>query len=87
MLPLNFALLKLFTDLEEADVNIVMDKLRDKYGHFRAFKRPALIEALMTAETNGLLEETHFDPDEKGTLRVFYRATDEGRAMIKKYIG
>jgi len=87
MLPFNYAILKLFLHVEEADASVVMDSLSDEYQKSRQFKKSTVIEALMTAEANGLLVETRFDLDEQQQLRVFYRATDEGRVMIERYIG
>ncbi|QJB57079.1 hypothetical protein [Pseudodesulfovibrio sp. zrk46] len=86
MIPLNYAILKMFTKVEEACADCVMDELRGTYGSFKAFKKPAIIESLMTAEANGLLEETRFDLDENNELRVYFRAHEEGAATINKYI-
>jgi len=87
MLPLNYAILQLFLNEETADVTLVMDRLADRYGKFRQFTPKAITEALMTAEANDLLEETGFELDETGQLRVYYRASESGRAMISRYIG
>jgi DNA-binding MarR family transcriptional regulator len=87
MLPFNFAILKLFLRMEEADLDIVMAELADDYQKTRQYKRSSVTEALMTAEANGLLEETRFELDDKERLRIFYRATDTGKEMIKRYIG
>jgi len=86
MLPLNYAILKLFLDTEEADVDQVMDNLVTDYQRFRQFNRKSITEALMTAEANALLEETRFELDPDHHLHVFYRATDTGRTMIERYI-
>jgi hypothetical protein len=40
----------------------------------------------MTGEANGLLEETRYDMDDKGELRVYYHAHEEGAATINSYI-
>ncbi len=86
MIPLNYAILKMFTKVDEACADCVMDALRDRYGNYKAFKKPAIIEALMTAEANGLIEETRFDLDGNNELRVYYRAHEEGAATINAYI-
>ncbi|GAB6181275.1 hypothetical protein JCM14036_25940 [Desulfotomaculum defluvii] len=86
MKPLNYAILKHFTKVKEACADDVIEALKKKYGHFKALKKPAVIEAIMTGEANGLLEETRYDLDEKGELRVYYRAHEEGAATINKYI-
>lgn len=86
MKPLNYAILKYFTSVEEACADDVMSALKDQYGHFKAFRKLAVINALMTAEVNGLLEEVRFDLDAPNNLRVYYRAHPEGAAIINRYI-
>ena len=86
MKPLNYAILKSFTKVDEACADDVMTALREQYGHFKAFNKKAIINALMTAEANGLLEEARYDLDENDNLRVYYRAHAEGAATINSYI-
>jgi DNA-binding PadR family transcriptional regulator len=86
MKPLNYAILKYFTKVNEACADDVIEALKGEYGSFKALKKPAVIEAIMTGEANGLLEESRFDLDEKGELRVYYRAHEEGAATINTYI-
>jgi hypothetical protein len=86
MKPLNYAILKYFTKVNEACADDVIGALKGEYGSFKALKKPAVIEAIMTGEANGLLEESRFDLDEKGELRVYYRAHEEGAATINSYI-
>ena len=86
MQPLNYSILKYFTKVDEACAEDVMEALKDQYGHFQAFKKPSIINALMTAEANALLEETRFELDANEELRVYYRAHEEGAATINKYI-
>ncbi|WP_163335991.1 hypothetical protein [Desulfopila sp. IMCC35008] len=86
MIPLNYAILKLFTKIKEGCADDVMDALKGNYGTFKAFKKDAIINALMTAEANGLLEESRFDLDSNNELRVYYRAHKEGAATINQYI-
>ena len=86
MKPLNYAMLKHFTKVEEASVNDVMDALKNEYGHFKAFTHDALTSAIMTAEANGLLEETRFELNPEKELVVYYRAHEEGAATINYYI-
>ena len=71
MLPLNYAILKYFTTVERACADDVIAALAPEYGHFKALRKPEVIEALMTAEKNALLEEVGYDLDEEGALRVF----------------
>ncbi|MCG8565389.1 MAG: hypothetical protein MI747_09950 [Desulfobacterales bacterium] len=86
MKPLNYAILKYFTKVEEACADDVMEALKGQYADFKAFTKPAVISAIMTAEANGLLEETRFDMDGNNELRVYYRAHEEGAATINHYI-
>lgn len=86
MIPLNYAILKHFTKVDEACADGVMDALKGQYGDFKAFKKPSVVNALMTAEANGLIEESRFDLDSNQELRVYYRAHAEGAETINNYI-
>lgn len=86
MMPLNFAILKLFTDGREACPDEVIEALRPVYGNFKALNRKDVLTALMTAESNGLLEESRFDLDDGGDVRLFFRANADGLAAINRYI-
>ncbi len=85
-MPLNYAILKHFIDVEEASTEEVMEALKDDYGNYKAFNKKDVLLTLMTAEANGLLEEKRFDLDENNELRIFYYANEEGAATINKYI-
>ena len=86
MKPLNYAILKYFTKVDEACADDVNEALKPEYGNFKMLKKPSVIEALMTAEQNGLIEESRFDMDDNGELRIFYHAHEEGKATINSYI-
>lgn len=86
MKPLNYAILKYFTKVEEACAEDVIDALKGEYGSFKALNIKDVVTALMTAEANGLLEETRFELDKDDKLRVYYHAHAEGAATINKYI-
>jgi len=86
MRPLNYAILKLFEDGSEIDVQGVMAKLEKDYSSFRAFKPKAINESLMSAEKNGLLDESNWELDDKGELHVFYKINEYGTDMVKNYI-
>jgi hypothetical protein len=86
MLPLNYAILKLFENGDEYDVQEVMSKLKGDYGSFRAFKSAAVNESLMSAEQNGLLDAVNYALDDHNELHVYYKANDYGSDMIKNYI-
>lgn len=86
MKPLNYAILKYFTRVKEACADDVIRELKGEYGNFKALKKNAVVNALMTAEANGLIEETRFELDKNKELKVYYRAHEEGAATINKYI-
>jgi len=86
MKPLNYAILKHFTKVNEACAEDVVAALKGEYGNFKALNKKDVISALMTAEANGLLEEKKFEMDPTGALRIYYHAHQEGRDTINKYI-
>ncbi|WP_312648401.1 hypothetical protein [Aminipila sp.] len=86
MRPLNYAILKYFTTVKEACADDVIEALKGEYGAFKSLRKPAVIEAIMTGEANGLLEEARYDLDSKGELRVYYHAHKEGADTINAYI-
>ncbi len=86
MRPLNYAMLKYFTEVDEACVDDVMDALRGEYASFPAFGKDKMVEAIMTAEKNGLVSESRFDLDASGEVRVYYSSDEEQRSTINSYI-
>ena len=86
MKPLNYAILKYFTKVDEACADDVIEALKGEYGSFKALKKNEVITALMTAEANGLLEETRFELNANNELDAYYHAHEEGAATINKYI-
>lgn len=86
MRPLNFAILKYFASGKEACRADVQKALKDEYSGFRAFRDKIMDEALMTAASNGLIEESRLDLDEKGNLVIYYRAPQESIDAINNYI-
>ena len=85
MKPLNFAILKLFTDGKEYCRKDVQEALKDVYGSFKAFKDNQMDEALMTACSNGLIEESRLDMVD-GKLVIYYKANQDGIDAINSYI-
>lgn len=84
--PLNYAILKHFTKVDEASTQDVIEVLKGEYGDFKALNEDDVLTALMTAEANGLLEESRLEMDDKNQLRIYYRAHKEGAATINNYI-
>ncbi|MGF1731444.1 hypothetical protein [Photobacterium kasasachensis] len=86
MKPLNYAILKYFTTVEKASTVEVMDTLSPMYGSFKAFTKNAILEALLTAEANGLLESAGSKMSKEDELILYFRAHDEGAKTINRYI-
>ena len=86
MKPLYYAMLKYMTTVDEACVADAIEALKGEYGSFKMLRPGPMQEALMSAEKNGLLEESRFDLDEKGELRVYYKVSEYGVEMINNYI-
>ena len=43
-------------------------------------------EALMTACSNGLIDESRYELDDQGKLVIYYKASQEGIDTINNYI-
>ncbi|AKL96465.1 hypothetical protein CACET_c30210 [Clostridium aceticum] len=86
MKPLNYAILKYFTRIKEACTEDVIEALKGEYGKFKALNKDDVLNSLMTAEANGLLEEARVELDQAGALKIYYRAHQEGKDTINKYI-
>ena len=86
MKPLNYAILKYMTTVKEACPENVIDALSSQYSTFRAFNKADVLTALLTAEANGLLEESRFDLDDEGQVRLYFQAHADGAATINRYI-
>jgi len=63
-----------------------MAELRPEYGGYRMFKRAAVIESLMTATENGILEDVRTELADGDRLRVWYRLTEYGNDLIKRFL-
>ena len=85
MKPLNFAILKFFTDGKEHCRKDVQEALKADYSGFKAFKDKQTDEALMTACSNGLIEESRLDMVD-GSLVIYYKANQDGIDAINSYI-
>ena len=45
-----------------------------------------MLNTLLTAVSNGLLEEASFELDENSEIRIYFRSNEEGIATINSYI-
>ena len=88
MKPLFFAMLKYFSKNVGAEASRadVQKALAGTYSGFKAFKDKAMDEALMTACSNGIIHESHYELDAAGKLVIFYSCTADEAAVIDSYI-
>ena len=84
--PLNFAILKYMTTVEKACADDVVAALKPEYPTHRKLNHKDVLESLMTAKENGLLEEASYLLDEKGDLVMYYSAPAECAEAINHYI-
>ena len=85
-LPLNYAILLYFTKRPEGDADSIIEELKPEYGRYRAFSKKGVIEALMTAKENGILEEVRSEMSSTDELRVWYCLTDYGKDLIERFL-
>jgi hypothetical protein len=86
MMPLNYAILKLFTDGRTACPEDVIEALKADYASYKALNKKEVLNTLLTAVSNGLLEEASFELDENSEIRIYFRSNAEGIATINSYI-
>lgn len=86
MKPLNYAIMKYVDSVTEASAEDVIKALSPEYGRYKMLRPDAVEEALMVAKANALLDESRFELDENGELRVFYKVNEYGHYMIEKFI-
>ena len=84
--PLNYAILLCVQALGECDADDVFAHLAPEYGSYRAFRRQAIANSLMTAAQNRILEETGARLTEDGAISIRYRVTDYGAALIRRFL-
>ena len=87
LIPLYYAIVKCFMDGEQHCADDIVAFLEPNYHGYKLLNHKDVEEALATAKENGILDESDFRIDEKGSLQVFFRVTDFGRDMIERYIG
>lgn len=85
LMPLNYAIIKLFMDEKARCAQDVIAELEPEYSGYKMFTSKSVDEALATAKENGLLDEigAELDGDD---LRIFYRINDYGREMVEQFI-
>lgn len=83
--PLNYEILKYFTNTEKASANDVYLALENKFKDHKAFTISNIIESLMTAKENGLIDEDSYEMIDDN-LVVYYKASSEQKNTINSYI-
>ena len=83
--PLNFAILKYVTTVNEACADDVVEALKSEYGTSRWLNKKSVLEALFTGQTNGFLKETRYEMVD-GDLKIYFEAPPDGKEKINKYI-
>lgn len=86
LLPLNYAILKYFTCVNEACAKDVVDALKPHYNSFKSFNHKAVVDALITAEKNGFISESRYSFTENNELQIYYCTTQEQILTINHYI-
>lgn len=87
LMPLYYAIVEHFMDGGADCAEGVIQALKEDYGGYKLLNCKAVEEALATAKENGILDEIGCDLDEDGELRIYYRASDFGEDMMRRYIG
>lgn len=85
-LPFRFRLLDYMSEVESASANTVMKGLSKEYGDKKYFKKPEVVEHLMSMYANGLLDEIDVVFDSNNDLEIFYSINDAGKDLLKKYL-
>ncbi len=87
MQPLNLAVLKLYAKTgEELCLRQVKERLKDDYGDMGSFNDKNLTDVLLCGKENMFLDEVFYEINEDGKLDIFYKANEEQRKMINKYV-
>lgn len=87
LMPLYYAIVKHFMDGAPHCTEDLIDALSPYYGSYKLLTKKDVEEALATAKENGLLDESNYDIDANGELRIYYCVNEFGRDMIDRYIG
>ena len=84
--PLYYAIVRHFADGRDDCVAGVIGALGHDYYGYKLLNQHYVEEALATAKENGLLEEVRCDLDNARKLRVWYKMSDFGHDMVKRYL-
>ncbi len=85
LLPLNYAIMKLFLDGRVRCAKGVISELSSDYSGYKMLTLGDVDETLATAKENGLLDEVGVELEGKD-LKISYRLNEYGRDLIQRYI-
>lgn len=84
-LPIKFAVLKSFIDEKKQSLNDIYSKLKIDYENEKQFTKENILEHILSLNANGLIEEVDMNLDKDENLIIYYRISDEGKSIVKKY--
>lgn len=85
-LPLRFRILDYMASQEYVTVDSLLSGLRPEYGAEKHFRRPEVLEHLLSIVANGLATEVGEELGTDGKLLVHYAINDEGKRLLKNYL-
>ena len=85
-LPLSYAIIKLFTDGKSHCAQNVVEALKGDYRNSKMLTAKDVDEMLVTSKENGLLVESDAKIDSSKDLLVFFRLSEYGQEMVRRYI-
>lgn len=83
--PLNYEILKFFTSVDKASAKDIYNALESEFKNHKAFNHENIVESLMTAKENGLIDEDFYTLIDN-ELVVYYKASDDQKKAINNYI-
>lgn len=86
LLPFRARLLDYMSKVDESSPQQAMEDLRAEYGHKKYFTKEKVIEDFLSMQANEQVVQTHARFDEDGEVEVFYKITDIGLDLVKKYL-
>lgn len=86
LLPLRFRLLQFLSTVEKANVDQMMEALKEEYGTESQFTRPRFKNHALSMMANAVIDEAELTVTEDGELDIFYCINDEGRKLLRIYL-
>lgn len=86
LLPLRFRLLHFLSTVEKANVDQMMEGLREEYGKESQFTRAKFENHALSMKANFVIDEAELGVTPDGKLDIYYCINDEGRKLLKTYL-